>query len=314
MKIIRFIVALVAIALSACSISAPVFATANHRSSGKTNILVSPTKQRVTIDPGTSYSGSFEVHNAGQEDFSYTVYVTPYTVLDDRYSISYDSKNQYSYISDWVTFSKTEGHLDPDEEQVINFTVDVPADAPGGGQYAAFMVETADTRGQHNIGVINRVGMVFYASVSGTTNRCANIIDNKINGFSFAPPISASSLLENCGNVHGDAEYTLTVWPLFSHEEIYTNEENPDSKIILPDTRRFSTTSWDNAPSIGLFWVEHTIKIFDKTSSAQHLVIICPLWLIIIVLAFIIAVIFHLVSRHRASKSEKYEKEASKNS
>lgn len=313
MKKTKFIVALALGVMTICGFSSPVFA-AQHLGSGKTHVLVSPTKQRVSIEPGDSYQGSFEVHNAGQEDFEYTVYATPYTVIDDSYNVSYDNKNQYSYIADWVTFSQTEGHLDPDEQHVINFTVDVPNDAPGGGQYAAFMVETADTRDQHNIGVINRVGMVFYASVSGETNRCAKIIDNKINGFLFAPPMTATSLVENCGNVHGDAEYIFKVWPLFSSEEIYTNEENPDSKIILPGTRRFTTTSWDGAPGIGLFWTEHTVKIFDQTTTVNRLVIICPLWLIIIIIAFIIAVIFHLVSRHKARQSEKSQKEASKNS
>lgn len=308
------LIAMLALAIfSVFSLSLPALA-AEHLGSGKTHLLVSPTKQRVPLEPGTSYKGSFEVHNAGQEDFSYTVYATPYTIMDESYNVSYEDKNQYSYIADWVTFSQTEGHLNPDEEQVINFTVDVPLDAPGGGQYAAFMVETADTRDQHNIGVINRVGMVFYASVSGETNRCAKILDNKINGFTFAPPITATSLVENCGNVHGDIEYTLRVWPLFSDEEIYTNEENPDSKIILPGTRRFATTAWDNAPSIGLYWTEHTVKIFNETSTVHRLVIICPLWLIVLIVAFIIAVIFHFVSRHKARKAAKTEKEASKNS
>ena len=312
MKKFKIFAVLALAAFAICGLSQTVFA-AQHLGSGKTHLLVSPTKQRVSIEPGTSYKGSFEVHNAGQEDFSYTVYATPYTVIDDQYNISYDKKNEYSYIADWVTFSQTEGHLDPDEEQVINFTVDVPSDAPGGGQYAAFMVETADTRDQHNIGVINRVGMVFYASVSGTTNRCAKIINNDVNGFLFAPPITATSLVENCGNVHGDIEYTLKVWPLFSNEEIYTNEENPDTKIILPGTRRFATTSWDSAPALGLYWVEHTVKIFDQSITTSKLVIIIPLWLIILIAAFIIAVVFHLVSRHRARKNEKMEKASSKN-
>ena len=308
------IFAVLAIAASfACALSLPAFA-ADHLGSGKTHLLVSPTKQRVSIEPGTSYKGSFEVHNSGQEDFHYTVYATPYTVLDESYSVSYDKKNQYSYVADWITFSQTEGHLDPDEEQIINFSVDVPLDAPGGGQYAAFMVETADTRGQHNIGVINRVGMVFYASISGETNRCANILDNKISGFLFAPPISATSLVENCGNVHGDAEYILKVWPLFSNEEIYTNEESPASRIVLPDTRRFYTTNWESAPGIGLFWTEHTVKIFGKTSTINRLVIIMPLWLVIVLTAFVLAVIFHLVSRHKSRKSERLEKEASQKS
>ena len=93
MKKHKVFAALALAIFSICSFSIPALA-AEHLGSGKTHLLVSPTKQRVSIEPGTSYKGSFEVHNAGQEDFNYTVYATPYTVLNDSYNISYENKNQ----------------------------------------------------------------------------------------------------------------------------------------------------------------------------------------------------------------------------
>lgn len=284
------------------------FIPANVHAAGQTHPLVSPTKQRVSLEPGEHYNGQFYVYNAGTEDFSYKVYATPYSAVGDNYDLDYDTETSYTQIAKWITIEKTEGTIKPEEKQYINFSVDVPEDAPGGGQYATLMVETEDTRDQHNIGVVNRVGMVFYASVSGQTVMEGTIIENKIPTFFLKPPLSVTALVENTGNVHFDATYTLKVFPLFSGEEVYTNEEDPASKIVLPETRRFNTVSWDGAPSLGLFRVEQTVEILGEKNTVKKLVFICPLWLIIVIILLIGAIVFWLVSRNRSRDRKNKEK------
>ena len=101
-----------------------------------------------------------------------------------------------------------------------------------------------------------------------------------------------------------DRTYTLQVYPLFGNEEVYTNEENPEKRTILPETRRLNTMSWDGAPQLGIFRVKQTVKFLDDTKVTEKLVFICPLWFLFVVLAIIFLAIFWIVSRVRGRGKE----------
>lgn len=271
-------------------------------------LQVSPTKQRISLEPGTKYNSSFKVQNIGEGTFSYKAYATPFSVIDENYTSDYSTHGTYSKIAEWITFDPaTEtGTLEPNTEATVNFTVDVPKDAPAGGQYAAIMAETSDGSSEaNNIRTVNRVGMILYASVAGDTKRSGSVIENKIPGFILNPPMTVTSLVENTGNVEATAEYTFKVWKLFDKETIYNNEDKKGTLDIMPGTKRFGTITWDGAPKLGIFWVEQTINFLDQTSTNKKLVIICPLWLLFIILAVIFFLIFWLVSRIRARRRAK---------
>ena len=96
----------------------------------------------------------------------------------------------------------------------------------------------------------------------------------------------------------------LQVFPLFGNEEVYTTEENPELKVIFPETKRYSEVAWEGAPALGIFRVKQTIKIFDEVSEVEKLVFLCPLWFIAIILLLIFLIIFWIVSRVRGRNRE----------
>lgn len=269
-------------------------------------LQVSPTKQRISLEPGAHYTSSFKVQNIGEEgSFGYKAYATPFNVINERYESDYSTRGTYSQIADWITFdTATEtGTIEAGHEAEVKFTVDVPKDAPAGGQYAAIMAETSDGSSEaNNIRTVNRVGMILYASIAGDTKKEGAVIENKIPGFVLNPPLTVTSLVENTGNVESTAEYTFKVWKLFDNETVYNNEDQRGTLDIMPGTKRFGTISWDGAPKLGIFWVEQTIDYLGQTSTNKKLVILCPLWLLFIVLAVIFFLIFWLVSRIRARR------------
>lgn len=268
-------------------------------------IQISPTKQKISLEPGESYVSSMQVMNIGTDTFDYEAYATPYSVTDEKYSQSYSERTDYAQIADWITFDEKtiSGTLAAGETADVVFTVNVPKDAPAGGQYAAIMAETknaADT----NIQTTSRLGMIFYASIAGETRETGSILENSVPGIVFTPPVTVTSLVENTGNVEATAKYTFKIWNVFdSKETVYNNEENQGTLDIMPGTRRFGTMSWDGAPKLGLFWVEQSIDFLGQTSTAKKLVLIAPLWFIFVIFAIIFFVIFWLVSRARAHKS-----------
>ena len=272
---------------------------------------VSPTYTKVTLDPGETYNGTFDIGNIGSETFTFKIYADPYVEVGDSAEPSYGNPTKYSQITDWITFDQEGATIAPGEKAKISYSIKVPNDAPGGGQYAALVAEAKNVKdgtGDVQIENITRVAHLLYATINGETNECAKILDNNVNTFMFEPPITANSLVENCGNIHQNITYTMKVYPLFSDQPIYTNEEEPMVRVVLPEARRFNMASWtkeDGAPMIGIYNVEQTVKVGKEVSTVKKLVFIFPLWLLIIFLLLVGAIVFWLVSRSCQRKESK---------
>ncbi len=274
------------------------------------HLQVSPVKQKISLTPGSSYTGTFKVQNVGTQQFNYSVSATPYSVTNEQYNPDYTSVTTYSQMADWITFDKKteKGTLQPGTSVDVKYYVNVPKDAPAGGQYAALMAQTDSGNADNaTIAVVHRVGMILYAAVPGETNANGEIIKNTVNSFYFNPPLTVSSLVKNTGNIELTAKYHVKIYPFFSNEAIFNTddaEEGAYDRDVVPETSRFNSITWEQAPTIGLFSVEQTIEFADKTSTVHKLVLICPLWLLFIIFALIFFIIFWLISRSRDRKRE----------
>lgn len=270
-------------------------------------IQISPASVSVDLTPGKTTTVEFKVQNTGSKDFKFRLLTGPYSVVGDDYKQDLSTETNYTYIKDWITFSSDEGGLKAGEEKEISAKISVPKDAPSGGQYGVIFARMLEPEDSASSGIKSeqQVGMLVYsANVDGNTRRTGNVVENKVPSFMFAPPIQATSIVENTGNVHIDATYTLQVYPMFGDEEVYTNEENPERRTILPETRRLNTMSWDGAPQLGVFRVKQTVKFLDQTSVVEKVVFICPLWFLFIILAIIFLAVFWIVSRVRGRRKE----------
>ena len=299
-------VAALMLGLSLISGAAPAYAAEY-----KTNLLVSPGSTDLGfLDPGKSYESSFLVKNIGTEDLNYHVYTTAYYEDGEKGEQVYNVSNNYTYLSEWITFSKTEGTLKPQSSETITFRIKVPEGTAGGSQNAAIMVETKDSVENNKIvSASGRVALIVLSHINGDINACGKIVEKNIPGLLLAPPILASGRVENCGNLDLNVKYVMEVYPIFSNEAIYTNEEKPLTLATLPETRRFTQLDWEGTPSFGLFKVKLSITYNGQTETVEKIVLVCPLWLIVLVIVFIGAVIFWLVSRNRSRKENKLNKD-----
>ncbi len=268
-------------------------------------IQVSPTSLDLDLKPGEKVETSFKVQNTGSKVLDYKLSTAPYSVKNENYSADFTTETDHTDIYKWVTFSQYNGSIEPGEQDVISVTVNVPNDIPAGGQYGVLLAqivggESSDSSG---VEVSRQVGVLIYSeNVDGETRKTGSVAENKIAGFLFAPPIQGTSVVENTGNVHADAVYTLEVFPLFSNEEVYTNVEHPDVRTILPDTKRVNTLTWDGSPQLGIFKVKQTVKFLGEENVTEKVVFICPIWFLFIILVLIFLIVFWIVSRARGRK------------
>lgn len=271
------------------------------------HLLVSPASHTLgNIDPGKTYESDFTVKNIGTEKVTFNVYTAPYYEEGDNGDKTYSVSNKYTYLSEWITFSAKEGTLEPGESQKITYRVKVPAGTAGGAQNAAIMVESNDAVDDTKVvSSSSRIALILLSTVTGDINSCGKIVDKNIPSLLLNPPITASGRVENCGNIDLNVKYVMTVYPIFSNEEVYSNEEDPKILATLPETRRYTSLEWENTPSFGLFRVKLDITYAGQTETIEKIVLVCPLWLIILILVFVGAVVFWLVSKNRERKNSK---------
>lgn len=273
-----------------------------------------PMSQNFTLVPGETYTGSITVVNPvnSTSDFAYSVSVSPYNVIGEDYQADISNVSAYSKITDWITIDNPTGSIKPNESQEINFTINVPADATAGGQYAAIMV-SSDPSKQESEGVsINNVfalGSIIYADVEGEVTHEGSILQNNIPEFSTVTPVAVSALLDNHGNVHENAIFALNVTNALTGEKIFPTDEDQNnhfSEIVMPETTRYITRNIDNLPALGIVKVEQTIYYNNEVSTVSKNIVLCPIWfffLVALVIFSIIGFIVASVRHHRRKKT-----------
>lgn len=316
MKKIKFGLAFLAVGLVVCfgGGTIKVFAEGSNSST----MVVSPMTQKLILLPGESTTASVNVSNPNDavSDMSYSVHIGSFSQVkdgdskDDYGTVDTEIVSNYNMMMDWIVLDKDSGVVAPNEVDTIRFTINVPEDAPAGGQYATILIKdetqrTGEGGGNVSIHSITQVASIIYAEVVGETRNEGQILDNNIPGLVLSNPLVASSMVRNDGNVHTNAKYTLQVWPMFGDEEICTNEEKPTESLVMPETSKFHTEECP-LPSVGIFRVKQTVRIFGEESVLERTVIMCPLWLILVVLGAIVGIILWIRSKVKAhSKTRK---------
>lgn len=286
----------------------------------RAGLTVTPPNQKVVLTPGETYNGSIKVSNpAGSDrDVEYAVAVVSFSEYgadgskDDYGNVDFVSKTNYNQMVDWITLDNAAGSLSPNETTVVQYSINVPKDAPAGGQYAALSVR--DITGSVTMGdgvAVNNIVQILsiiYAEVLGETRTEGVILENEMPNFLTNGHLEAMSRVRNNGNVHTDATWTLQVWPLFSNEEICTNEEKPSSSLVMPETEKFHTEEC-NLPMVGIFRAKQTVTIFGETDILEKTIIVCPIWLLFIIIFVVVALIIWIVLRVKGHKGSRAKAE-----
>lgn len=266
-------------------------------------LQISPSQADLgLLVPGSTYTGSFAVQNTGTKPYSFTAEVVPYSVSDTDYDPLFDFPSDYTLLTEWTTFSSETNIVQPGSSVDVEYTIVVPTDAPAGNQNAAIAV-TMDAESGSGVNTLQRIAFIMFSNVDGEIIKEGSILSNKVPGFVFSAPLKVTSTVRNDGNVYAPATYLLEVRNFFNNSLEYSNSYYSDGKevvpnfAIFPETSRYTEVSWDDAPAIGLFKVKSVVKIFDEVSTVEKVVIICPLWLIVVIILLIGLAIFWIVSR-----------------
>lgn len=273
---------------------------------------ITPMWQKIILVPGEKYQSSIKLTSTGtsKEDLEYSVSVGSFSQHgsqgseDDYSNMDFTTQSDYNQIMEWITIDEDKGSLAANHSTEIPFTINVPKDAPAGGQYASIIIQndsTKTTDGGVSIKTIPQIASILYAEIAGETIEKGQVLENKLPTFMLNNELSATSRVRNDGNIHTDAEYRLQVWPLFSDEEICTNEEDAESKLIMPETEKYFVQTCV-LPAVGIFRAKQSVTLFGQTSETEKVIFVCPLWLIVLIILVIIGLIIWIILRAKSHK------------
>ena len=267
---------------------------------------LSPMYDLVTLTPGETFESSFNIVNpeGNTSDFYYEIIIEPFTE-DGNQNITATANGHYSDMTEWIELPKTEGVIAPNSSETIIYRINVPETAAAGGQYASIAVGSKeDTFAEEGLSIheIFRSNYLIYAEVAGETVRKGSVNDVNVPSFLFSGNITGTASIKNEGNVHSPATYTLQVFPLFSGEEVFTNEEDPKTTWIMPGNTNLTKIAWEETPSIGIFHVIYNVEFEGVSEKVDKMVIVCPLWLLFVILVIIFLIIFKILSGKKEKK------------
>lgn len=268
---------------------------------------VKPMAQTLSLTAGESTSGSITIINplSSESDFSYKVTVVPYGVKEDGEEADLLTESPQTELVKWITIEKPTGKVPVGESTQVDFTINVPESAPGGGQYAAIIVSSNDTSDTTStVDYVYEIASILYTEVDGQIVRNGSIVDHQVPGFSTTPKVSVTSQLENKGNIHEFAKVSLTVTNFLSGEEIYSTEEAevPTTEIVMPGSTRTIIRDISNLPSLGIVTIKESIDYLGQNSTIERQLAICPLWFILLAAFTVVAIVAAFVARFRRRK------------
>ena len=252
-------------------------------------LSVSPTRQELTFDPGKTYDLSITVTNAGNSEATFIPAAGPYYPTADG-NLDYSAENDHTQLWNWISFTQDSFTLAPGAKAEVNFTITVPADAPGGGQYAAVYAEVHASEGGLNN--VSRVGSLIVGRVDGEIiergELLAQNVPTVVLGANFTPSVS----IKNTGNVNFAVVSRLYVKDILSGNVLFdSTTDGDDQQQVYPDMTRTFSFNWEGLPGVGIFEVEYTVNFAGQSHSVQRTVWAVPLWLLLTVigvLAFLV--------------------------
>lgn len=268
-------------------------------SGGSKGLSVSPSIEKLgVLEPGQTYEREIYLTNLDSEEKTFEVLTSSFWVEDENYDVKWGvSDSQYGKIADWTDIDSSEMHtVGAGETYVFKYKISVPEDQPGGAQRLMVAINLGSDSNGSFVNAETRINTLVYATIDGDARSDADLVSRDIQGFSFVPSISTTSVLENTGNLDLDVSYRMVVRDFFSGREVHVAE---DDRVLMAESTRMYEQKWDGAPLLGIFSVTQQIEFMGEARELEGVTVICPLWLVIVFVVAVALIVMYFVHRRK---------------
>lgn len=275
---------------------------------GKT-FTVMPMAQNYYLEVGKVYEGEITVASPAdaEADFHYAVSVTPYSVADEYNTADLVTESNWSQMVKWIEIENPTGVVKPNGTVKVKYRIEVPLDAPAGGQYATIAVRSDEkAAGGEGASVQNvlELASVIFAEVEGETVHAGYVAENTIPGFVAQGTPTVRALVVNSGNVHEAATVEIQVRNKLTNEVLFpqSGEEGEFYEVVMPGASRYVSRELSNLAALGVYEVTQNVTYLGETSYNTVTMVACPIWFIVLAaltVGAVVGTVIALVMRRR---------------
>lgn len=286
---------------------------------GSTSISIMPVNKILQISSNSVYEDKLTVNNDGDSVMKIEVYASPYSYVysenEDAYKLGFNSENNFTQMSRWITFKTTSDEwvkkavytIEPKNHVDVNYRISTPESIPAGGQYAVIFAHTL-TSSVNASGIRTEAspGMVVYGRSSEGETIIKPVIsdlsvrygiensESKQNGF------YASAKVKNEGNVDFNAIGKMVVKNIFGGGVVYETAQPSGMISVIPDAELTVSDSWTDPPFFGLYQVSWSVSVGEESETVEKLVFVnFPLFLILSIILLTIIIIGVIIGVRR---------------
>lgn len=262
-------------AFSTLAFSGQVFAQqskANQQVNQGNGLRISPVRHDVTIEPGKGQTVDVYVENISGSTAELKGVVNDFVASEDESGkprVLFDEKDSApshglkNYVAPIQVF-----RLQPGEQKVVKVTVNIPADAAGGGYYGAVRFLPTNTTSDKNVSLSASVGSLILVTVPGDVKEQLGIIGFNVSRgggdkakassfFTSGKDLQLNMRFKNSGNVQASPFGKVILKK--GGKEVASYEVNniqPRGSILPDSVRRFEQKLGDKADGLGKYTLE----------------------------------------------------------
>ena len=288
--------ALFLLAMSAVTASAYTVEKNDDQVTGQ--IVISPTKIELNVDPGdkatreiklTNRTGEPVTFQFSMEDFEGSTDPSQATVFMGRTDSPWGA-------SKWIEPEVSSIVLDQGETLTMAVKLRVPPTAEPGGHYAVLFASRTIDRVEDGaaIKVTERVGTLFLITVSGNVITDGTLDEPEMRMFSEYGPVDIGLVFNNLGNVHVKPTGKVVIRNIFGQ----TVAEIPvEEWVVLPDSSRRTVIEWGGKYHFGRYTATAEIGYSENRSLllAQTSFWVIPWKIVLAVLAGLVAILIFII-------------------
>lgn len=228
----------------------------------KKGLTISPLRNELNIEPGTSKTSSIIMSNLSDEPMAVMLSAEGFNVINQQYDYVFTSESD---VVKWVKYESDSLFLEPGQTKSVNYTVGVPLSTEPGGRYVSLFASTTDNNNDSGFSALRRIASLLYITVEGDVSREGHLITLN-SPWAIFDSSKWSATIRNSGSTHFISRYNIKTSSILSGKE-YSIIEN--ESLIMPSSVRLISGEIPTPKFPGIYKFEYLIGLGDTPARVE---------------------------------------------
>ena len=219
----------------------------------ETGLSISPVVFELNVDPGDTLTNQVKIYNPTEFPQTVKMKVEDFSPVGEEGEVMLDEPDENSTYSlaSWTTVSPETFTIGARDQQIVDFTIQVPTNGEPGGHYGSIvaMISGGSTEATGTT-LSSKRGALVLLRVSGQIEEKLLVDTFQTEGFSEYGPVDFDLKFKNEGNVHTRPAGFITITNMFGEQ--VAEIEIPQNNVI-PDAIRQAGTTWNKKNLTGRY-------------------------------------------------------------